>query len=171
MWVSWRTIYVFQLTLGRPWRRILWEFRHDWSSQTWPDLNEQEVPSMVYLVLSTPKPTVPNQTLHYLLQRPKHGQFHQILQTQEGLNLGYSSGKRQNWCDQEEFSPHCAIDWLNGRVILKVILAHQLDAPYFDSLIVRCRCEILTIASPSYIRDALCVSLKCVDELASSSIP
>lgn len=52
----------------------------------------------------------PNQKLHYLLQRPKHGQFHQILRKQEGLNLDYSLNKKQNWCDQEGFSPHCAID-------------------------------------------------------------
>ena len=56
------------------------------------------------------KPTEPNQKLHYLLQRPKHGPFHQILQRQEGLNLDYNSNKKQNWCDQEGFSPRCAID-------------------------------------------------------------
>ena len=60
-------------------------------------------------------PTEPNQKSHYLLQRPKHGQFHQILQRQEDLNLDYSSNKKQNWCDQEGFSPHCATDWLSRR--------------------------------------------------------
>ena len=114
----------------------------------WQDRNAQEVPSKVYLVPSTLNSTEPNQILHYLLQRPKHGQFHQILRRQEGLSSDYSSNKRQNWYGQEGFSPHHAIVRLsrggqfrkkhqltNSMLHNLIVLSSDADARYSPSLV------------------------------------